>query len=173
MQPTYMQDTLYAAPIHCFTSTTKELPSMTRLRLFDGSANYCVSKSAEYIFGDQFQLLHHFKASKPWKRTHFTPSATSKKPSELLHDELEKEVVDQLFATQKQKTISIFVITLVNTLDYCPYNVIIGVLTCSETHHKLVTHDLDLQICFKMMLTLLRHINIYILVYDENIRFRQ
>ena len=47
--------------------------------------------------------MHYFKASKPWEKSYFTPSVPSKKPSELSHDELEEELVDQLFATQKQK----------------------------------------------------------------------
>nr|GEX48161.1 probable RNA-dependent RNA polymerase 5 [Tanacetum cinerariifolium] len=63
---------------------------------FDGDL-YCVSQTAAF--------LDHFKVSKPWERTYFTPSALSKKPSELSHDELEKELVTQIFATQRQNMV--------------------------------------------------------------------
>ncbi|GKD90639.1 probable RNA-dependent RNA polymerase 5, partial [Tanacetum coccineum] len=51
-------------------------------------------------------FLDHFKVSQPWEKTYFTPSAPSKKPSELSHDELDKELVTQLFATQKQNMVA-------------------------------------------------------------------
>nr|GEV67203.1 probable RNA-dependent RNA polymerase 5 isoform X3 [Tanacetum cinerariifolium] len=58
-----------------------------------------------YWLSQTTAFLDHFKVSKPWERTYFTPSASSKKPSELSHDELEKELVTQLFATQRQNMV--------------------------------------------------------------------
>ncbi|XAR53380.1 RNA-directed RNA polymerase [Bertholletia excelsa] len=54
---------------------------------FDGDT-YWVSRNPH--------LLHYFKASKPWRRIHLTPKASSTKPSELLADELEHKLF-QLF----------------------------------------------------------------------------
>ncbi|KAK1417362.1 hypothetical protein QVD17_26489 [Tagetes erecta] len=59
---------------------------------FDGDL-YWVSRNP--------QLLHYFKVSEPWKRTYSTPSAPSKKPSELSCEELESEIFTQLFSTHK------------------------------------------------------------------------
>ncbi|KAI3714711.1 hypothetical protein L6452_21670 [Arctium lappa] len=64
---------------------------------FDGDL-YWVSRNP--------QLLHHFKVSEPWERIYSTPSAPSKKPSELSHEELENELCTLLFATQKQNMVA-------------------------------------------------------------------
>ncbi|KAI3775549.1 hypothetical protein L1987_50128 [Smallanthus sonchifolius] len=64
---------------------------------FDGDL-YWVSRSP--------QLLHHFKVSEPWKRSYSTPSAPSKKPSELSYEELENELFTLLFSTLKQNIVA-------------------------------------------------------------------
>lgn len=79
-------------------------------------------------FGDQFQLLHSFKVSEPWERIHSTPSAPSKKPSELSYDELENELFTRLFATQKQRYVSLppIIVWQYKTKYLICYLVIIG-----------------------------------------------
>ncbi|KAI3802886.1 hypothetical protein L1987_31032 [Smallanthus sonchifolius] len=52
------------------------------------------------------QLLHHFKVSEPWRRSYSTPSAPSKKPSELSYEELENELLTLLFSTLKQTMVA-------------------------------------------------------------------
>ncbi|XP_071715464.1 probable RNA-dependent RNA polymerase 5 [Rutidosis leptorrhynchoides] len=64
---------------------------------FDGDL-YWVSRNSV--------LLEYYKVSDPWKRMYSTPSAPSKKPSEFTYDELETQLLNQLFATQKQNMVA-------------------------------------------------------------------
>lgn len=50
----------------------------------------------------EFQLVDSYRASKPWTRTHSTPKAVSKKPTEFSADELEYELFRQFLGAKSK-----------------------------------------------------------------------
>ncbi|KAJ0680708.1 putative RNA-directed RNA polymerase [Helianthus annuus] len=63
---------------------------------FDGDL-YFVSRNP--------QLLYYFKPCEPWTRIYSTPNASSKKPSDLSFEELEKELIRLVFSPKTHSSV--------------------------------------------------------------------